>query len=928
MQTIAAALHNLNVQQQPPVRDNVERASNNDAEDDDEANLFAAAAAEHVNPFAPLNDRVLAQDNIRGAAAVVPWETGFKTEIPEFHGNSSAEELLDWIVTVEEILEFKRAPMERCVPLLTMRFRNRAAAWWIQLKTTRARLGKPKIMSWDKLKSKLKKTFLPYNYDQLMFQRLHHIRQGTRSVAEYSQEFFLLLTRVDIQDSERQLVARFTAGLRQQIQHTINLFNPLTLSEAHQQALTIESQTKSNYSWSASRTTRPIQQQQSTNLADDSLPQQAETALVPLTDKTATRPSSLRCFACGEIGHRQANCPKRNRRGLLLDAAGKDVEVIYDEEIAENLEETEDLIADTGPCLMMRRVCLAPRHIDDNPQRHNLFHSKCTIAGKVCKFIIDSGSSENVVAEDVVNKLNLTTELHPYPYKLAWLDTKTDLTITRRALISYSVGGTFQDQIYCDVAPMDACHLLLGRPWLFDHRVKHDGYHNTYSFRFNDKNFTLQPSLPEKQSLPSSPVLILQRKPFEQEMREEGRVLILLNSPVNTSLPQIPDSFKGLLTKFQDVFPDELPTGLPPLRDIQHRIDLVPDAILPNRAHYRMSPSEHEELRRQVEDLITKGYLRESLSPCAVPALLIPKKDGSWRMCVDSRAINKITVRYRFPIPRLDDLLDQIGAATTFSKLDLRSGYHQIRIQPGDEWKTAFKTREGLFEWLVMPFGLSNAPSTFMRVMNQSLRPFIGKFVVVYFDDILIFSKSLAEHLEHLEAVLLILRRDQFYATMKKCEFGSPKVHFLGYIVSAEGLAVDPSKVDAIKTWPTPSTLSETRSFHGLASFYRRFVPQFSSLMAPLTDCIRRDGVFAWTPAAATAFETIKSKLISAPILALPDFTQVFELHCDASKLGIGAVLSQRNRPIAFFSEKLAGARLRYSTYDVEFYAVVQAIKH
>lgn len=237
-----------------------------------------------------------------------------------------------------------------------------------------------------------------------------------------------------------------------------------------------------------------------------------------------------------------------------------------------------------------------------------------------------------------------------------------------------------------------------------------------------------------------------------------------------------------------------------------------------------MSPSEHEELRRQVEELVAKGFLRASLSPCAVPALLIPKKDGSWRMCVDSRAINKITIRYRFPIPRLDDLLDQISTATIFTKLDLKSGYHQIRINPGDDWKTAFKTREGLFEWLVMPFGLSNAPGTFMRVMNQALRPFIRKFVVVHFDDILIFSSSLADHMQHLTAVLQVLRRDQFFATLKKCDFGASEVQFLGYIVSDKGLSVDPEKISAIKTWPTPSTVTDVRSFHGLASFSRRFV--------------------------------------------------------------------------------------------------------
>lgn len=340
-----------------------------------------------------------------------------------------------------------------------------------------------------------------------------------------------------------------------------------------------------------------------------------------------------------------------------------------------------------------------------------------------------------------------------------------------------------------------------------------------------------------------------------------------------------------------------------------------------------MSPEEHEELRRQVEDLLLKGYVRESLSPCAVPALLIPKKDKTWRMCVDSRAINKITTRYRFPIPRLDDLLDQIGKATIFTKLDLKSGYHQIRIRPGDEWKTAFKTRERLFEWLVMPFGLSNAPSTFMRVMNQALRPFIGRFVVVYFDDILIFSTSLEEHLTHLRDVLAALRREQLFIAEHKCEFGATEVLFLGYVVSASGLRVDPQKVAAVSSWPTPTTISEVCSFHGLASFYRRFVHNFSAIMAPITDCMKH-ATFSWTPGASAAFELIKLKLTTAPILVLPNFELPFELHCDASKLGIGAVLSQQGRPVAYYSEKMAGARVRYSTYDIEFYAIVQAIKH
>ncbi|XP_013601099.1 PREDICTED: uncharacterized protein LOC106308482 [Brassica oleracea var. oleracea] len=521
MATITSTLQTLNVQRPSPPPARVE-PNDTDSEDENEEDDPIAEAVDD-NPFAPLCiNQDIAQDNAPVAAADTQWTTGFKTEIPEFHGNTSDEELLDWIVMVEEILEFKRAPLERCVPLLTMRFRGRAAAWWTQLKTARARLGKPKITSWDKLKSKLKKTLLPYNYDQLMFQRLHTIRQGTRFVAEYSTEFFLLLTRVDIQDSERQLVARFTAGLRQQLQHTITLFHPLTLSEAHQQALTIEAQTKSSpfTHWTVPRSSRPAQLPTTQVVTEDTAQTKPETAIVPYNDNRGNRPTSLRCFSCGEIGHRQSNCPTRNRRGLLLDTVGNDVEVIYDEETNDITEEPEVLTADTGPALMIRRVCRAPRGADVNPQRHNLFHSKCTIGGKVCTFIIDSGSSENVIAEEVVNKLHLATELHLYPYKLAWLDQKTDLLITRHALISFSVGDAYKDQIHCDVAPMDACHFLLGRPWIFDRRIQHDGFLNTYTFRLNNRTYTLQPNEPEGSAKKSSPVLILQRKPFEAAMRE------------------------------------------------------------------------------------------------------------------------------------------------------------------------------------------------------------------------------------------------------------------------------------------------------------------------------------------------------------------------------------------------------------------------
>ena len=746
------------------------------------------------------------------------WTSGIKMEIPEFHGGSQPEDLLDWFVAVDEFLEFKDVPANKQVPYVTTRFRGHAASWWNQLKISRTRRGKEKIVSWDKLKKHLRKTFIPYNFERLLFQKFHNIRQDTRSVDDYANEFYQMLTRVDIHDSEDQLVARFVAGLRQQLQTMLHQFDPSSVAEARQRALLVEQQTKfTPNTWTGNN------RQRSNTTADDSKTTVGTESTTgtrgnnrtteATTNAPDTRPpartNALRCFTCGEKGHRQTTCPNTGRRGLLANDRELIGEPIYDTDNDQiNDLDEEQVQGDTGTFLMIRRNCLAPRTYEA-VQRTALFSSTCTVKGKICCFVNDSGCSANVVSEEAVRKLSLTKEAHPHPYRLLWMQTGAKVYVSHRTLISLSIGTFYKDTMYCDVAPMDVSHIILGRPWQYDREVIHNGKLNTHSFMFQGRKITLLPSPKTDPAIvkPTQPnavkqnLLIISKAQFEQELRATSPFYALVvRAPSTLQQLSCPPAFGPLLDEFLDLVPDELPTGLPPLRDIQHHIDLQPNAALPNRAHYRMSPEEHEELRRQVEELLVKGYVRESLSPCAVLALLIPKKDSLWRMCVDSRAINKITTRYRFPIPRLDDLLDQIGKASIFTKLDLKSCYHQICIRPGDEWKTAFKTREGLFEWLVMPFGLSNAPSTFMRVMNQALRPFIGRFVVVYFDDILIFSACVEDHLVHLRNVLLALRKEKLYVAKQKCEFGTSSVLFLGYIVSAAGLKVDPDKVAAVAT--------------------------------------------------------------------------------------------------------------------------------
>jgi hypothetical protein len=297
------------------------------------------------------------------------------------------------------------------------------------------------------------------------------------------------------------------------------------------------------------------------------------------------------------------------------------------------------------------------------------------------------------------------------------------------------------------------------------------------------------------------------------------------------------------------------------------------------------------------------------------------------RMCIDYRSLNEVTIKNKYPLPRIDDLFDQLQGAKYFSKIDLRSGYHQLRIKKADVQKTVFVTRYGQYEFTVMPFGLTNALAFFMNLMNKVFMEELDKFVVLFIDNILIYSKSRKDHEHHLRIVLKRLRAHQLYAKLSKCEFWLEKIAFLGHILTGEGIEVDPSKVEAISKWKQPSNISEVRSFLGMAGYYRCFIKGFSSIAKPMIELLKKDNKFVWTPKCEESFQIIKKKLTSAPVLTLPDIHQNFVIFCDASRQGLGCVLMQNEKVITYASRLLKPHEQNYPTHDLELAAIVHALK-
>ncbi|KAL0549353.1 hypothetical protein IC582_013834 [Cucumis melo] len=330
----------------------------------------------------------------------------------------------------------------------------------------------------------------------------------------------------------------------------------------------------------------------------------------------------------------------------------------------------------------------------------------------------------------------------------------------------------------------------------------------------------------------------------------------ILASVVDTREVDVSLSSEPVVRDYPDVFLEELP-GLPPYREIEFAIELKPGTVPISRAPYKMALAELKELKVQLQELLDKGFIRLSVSPWGAPVLFVKKKDGSMRLCIDYRELNKVTVKNKYPLPMIDDLFDQLQGATVFSKIDLRSEYHQLRIKDSDVPKIAFCSTYGHYEFIVMYFGLTNAQAVFMDLMNIVFREFLDTFVIMFIDDILIYSKTEAEHEEHLRMVLKTLRANKVYAKFSKCEFWLKQVSFLGHVVSKAVVSVDPAKIEAVTSWPRPSTVSEVRSFLGLVGYYRRFVENFSRIATPLIQLTRKGAPFVWSKAYEESFQNL-----------------------------------------------------------------------
>ncbi|KAL0550083.1 hypothetical protein IC582_014581 [Cucumis melo] len=782
-----------------------------------------------------------------------------------------------WLSSLETIFRYMKCPEDQKVQCAVFMLTDRDTAWW---ETTERMLGGDvSQITWQQFKESFYAKFFSASLRDAKRQEFLNLEQGDMTVEQYDAEFDMLSRFApEMIATEAARADKFVRGLRLDIQGLVRAFRPATHADALRLAVDLSLQEKANSSKTAGRG------------STSGLKRKAEQQPVPVPQRNFRPGGEFRSFQqkpfeAGEAARGKPLCTTCGKHHL-------------------------------GRAPHQGRVFATNR--TEAEKAGTVVTGTLPVLGHYALVLFDSGSSHSFISSAFVSHARL--EVEPLHHVLSVSTPSGECMLSKEKVKACQIeisGHVIEvTLIVLDMLDFD---VILGMDWLAANHASIDCSRKEVTFN--------PPSMASfkfkgggSKSLPQVISAIRASKLLSQGTWG------ILASVVDTREADVSLSSEPVVRDYPDVFPEELP-GLPPHREVEFAIELEPGTVPISRAPYRMAPAELKELKVQLQELLDKGFIRPSVSPWGAPVLFVKKKDGSMRLCIDYRELNKVTVKNRYPLPRIDDLFDQLQGATVFSKIDLRSGYHQLRIKDEDVPKTAFRSRYGHYEFIVMSFGLTNAPAVFMDLMNRVFREFLDTFVIVFIDDILIYSKTEAEHEEHLRMVLQTLRDNKLYAKFSKCEFWLQQVSFLGHVVSKAGVSVDPAKIEAVTGWTRPSTVSEVRSFLGLAGYYRRFVENFSRIATPLTQLTRKGAPFVWSKACEDSFQTLKQKLVTAPVLIVPDGSGSFVIYSDASKKGLGCVLMQQGKVVAYASRQLKSHEQNYPTHDLELAAVVFALK-